>query len=1312
MGQKTPQANSSPSPWLAFFLLLFILTAVSPTTDACDFENVNDDTRLTVRNYMSQDNVRLVEYEIHVQGYSREFWRNVGGQYWFQPWRWFRAKGTNSERLLLLFHYYYGLLKPYLGIGTRTVDLELRLNVSGCLNGLSSLELEQRMRQFLYYDLGNATERSNTKFDDADIRVCTMHVGSKDGWGRLVYYCCSRNDAGNEFCSEISDDHWVWVLRSFIVILSVLLFLYFPMMIPKGYHVYSFYYHPPDNKSFNMMITTTPEKYQDSSKATVLSSAHWRKMLKFRAEISKLQPDVIYRVKVKRMTFECEMDRLLSETSSPVSAFRSIFDSLVRCKVRHADPLEDCCNTPVCGELCCHFCPAWHVLLRVLRTILVLLVLALPAVPILYAMAAEDLEYQELAGIYRERDLHQSYNFYPGSVFGKVIVAMLSSLYLLHLILVVIDGCHDHNLARAYTQLLQVTRRKTRLRDRVSHSQSIIRKIFWPIKRFGILAIPAGIILLVLLPVILIVYFVVTSPVPKLLVHVGSLVCGKTKNRRRKTKAEMTALGLLESVLFVVTLIDVFAVLTLSVNFVVHVVVILLVQAVVDLSFVTKFLPIIILLAVYARDSFKVVNNTYASHHNVVLRHVLNTENEDIIKREADKDWHDQENKILKIVPFTALDPKRREDKEEESYKSKKLFFFKNGAVRMRTRSLIMFLDKEDILSIPKKFLFHTTTIRCPGSPGRLDEAYLKAACRFGRTVVFLLFVLLVVLAYADMYYLSPTITFFATLLTGAIPLILRYFFFNPGTVSKVDTSTLRFQTQMDDKVESFEQSWVVEDMQVDTIILPKDFDELYHPTLKPFPETTEEEEPEKKEVEKEVTWTYTPTPPRPRTSSPRLSPGELDGRKRLKPPPNQPHQGYANYMMEMDTEKDAVPDGLQQYQQFNNATMEPQADDLQQQWQHTARPPPSPRPVAKGEEQSRTRKKSKQTPMPLDDNPEELIDGRKRLQPSQINQPGQGYANNMMPMDTENDAVPDDIQQYQQFNNATMEPQADDLQQEHTARPPPSPRPAAKGEEQPRTRKKSKQTPMPLDDNPEELDESDDLQQQRQHTARPPPSSRLAAKGEEQPRTRKKSKQTPTPLDDNPEELNESDDLQQQRQHTARPPPSSRLAAKGEEQPRTRKKSKQTPMPLDDNPEELNESDDLQQQRQYTARPPPSSRLAAKGEEQPRTRKKSKQTPMPLDDNPDLKKSISPPPPPFLPNGVITKPSGKWKGKGKKSKKSKTKKPLRIDLVIDISQEDLTFYNVHAEETKMGASSRPPSIHWNRRSRLAPDNRKDDYDV
>ena len=80
------------------------------------------------------------------------------------------SPGPTSERLLLLFNYYYGLLKPYLSIGTRSLDLYLAVNVTGCLTGLSPSELETTLRQFLYYDLKNETEKLTTEFNE-DIRV-------------------------------------------------------------------------------------------------------------------------------------------------------------------------------------------------------------------------------------------------------------------------------------------------------------------------------------------------------------------------------------------------------------------------------------------------------------------------------------------------------------------------------------------------------------------------------------------------------------------------------------------------------------------------------------------------------------------------------------------------------------------------------------------------------------------------------------------------------------------------------------------------------------------------------------------------------------------------------------------------------------------------------------------------------------------------------------------------------------------------------------------------------------------------------------
>ena len=71
---------------------------------------------------------------------------------------------------MLLFSYYYGLLKPYLSTVTRSLDLHLSVNVTGCLTGLSPLELETTLRQFLYYDLKNETEKLTAEFTE-DIRV-------------------------------------------------------------------------------------------------------------------------------------------------------------------------------------------------------------------------------------------------------------------------------------------------------------------------------------------------------------------------------------------------------------------------------------------------------------------------------------------------------------------------------------------------------------------------------------------------------------------------------------------------------------------------------------------------------------------------------------------------------------------------------------------------------------------------------------------------------------------------------------------------------------------------------------------------------------------------------------------------------------------------------------------------------------------------------------------------------------------------------------------------------------------------------------
>ena len=48
--------------------------------------------------------------------------------------------------------------------------------------------------------------------------------------------CCGFEDDILQ-CRDVMEDAWVWVLRAFIMAVTVLLFLYFPVILPRGYRL-------------------------------------------------------------------------------------------------------------------------------------------------------------------------------------------------------------------------------------------------------------------------------------------------------------------------------------------------------------------------------------------------------------------------------------------------------------------------------------------------------------------------------------------------------------------------------------------------------------------------------------------------------------------------------------------------------------------------------------------------------------------------------------------------------------------------------------------------------------------------------------------------------------------------------------------------------------------------------------------------------------------------------------------------------------------------------------------------------------------
>lgn len=306
-----------------------------------------------------------------------------------------------------------------------------------------------------------------------------------------------------------------------------------------------------------------------------------------------------------------------------------------------------------------------------MRTILVLAVLAVPSLPFMYAISAENLDYQQLAQEFEERGLQRSFNFYTGEVFGKVIVAVVGFMYVLHAVIVTADGATDGNISRLYTEVLDIAEKRDTVAKRGSSYNSVIKKALSFIKRFGALFIPVWLVGLCLLPVFLVVLFVFSAPLFRVLLHALKILTRNSKTIERSLNVRRKVLDLLEIFWFCITIIFVFVVLAVGFNFLVHLLAMIIVKVLVDAQLVYRVLPVILLLILYVRDSFGRVTQSYASFQGKIMEVVKMKEAEDL-RRECLKSWEDQQNKVFKIVPEPVpFDPDdeivKKRDKGENS---------------------------------------------------------------------------------------------------------------------------------------------------------------------------------------------------------------------------------------------------------------------------------------------------------------------------------------------------------------------------------------------------------------------------------------------------------------------------------------------------------------------------------------------------------------------------------------------------------------------------------------------------------------------
>ncbi len=151
---------------------------------------------------------------------------------------------------------------------------------------------------------------------------------------------------------------------------------------------------------------------------------------------------------------------------------------------------------------------------------------------------------------------------------------------------------------------------------------------------------------------------------------------------------------------------------------------------------------------------------------------------------------------------------------DEESRKDR-LEYIKHH-LHWKLNGLVLFVDRKDVPRIPKQLFHEICDIEAPGCPGPVYLGLLDATKQFLYMILFLIFVIIVVMSFGDVYKVSSSNQMLMTLAGGFVPFILR-FVLQPkkGTIN---LSSYSFEGKVHQIIRDYMQCWPVFNMTFNVI--------------------------------------------------------------------------------------------------------------------------------------------------------------------------------------------------------------------------------------------------------------------------------------------------------------------------------------------------------------------------------------------------------------------------------------------------------------------------------------------------------------
>ena len=292
-------------------------------------------------------------------------------------------------------------------------------------------------------------------------------------------------------------------------------------------------------------------------------------------------------------------------------------------------------------------------------------------------------------------------------------------------------------------------------------------------------------------------------------------------------------LSFLVGFLCVLFMISVLVLFTEVFGFLIEVCVFTLMGAVVNASSAAKYIMLAFWVIVYSTSCFNAVYERYMSLNSRVFEMIKDklkddVENVTLMREERQKNTafkyftndevkdHKRTEAELEYSSDEDVDVEKRGLSQSNSIVPVDTIEYINDQLHWRLNHLILFVDRKDIPRIPKELFERICEIDAPGCPGPVYKSLLRACRKFLYMIIFLTFVVIVVMAFGDVYKLSTTNQLLVTLAGGFLPFVVRFVL--TSKQEELSLNTYSFNGKIHNIIDSFTQTWPVFDLSFDII--------------------------------------------------------------------------------------------------------------------------------------------------------------------------------------------------------------------------------------------------------------------------------------------------------------------------------------------------------------------------------------------------------------------------------------------------------------------------------------------------------------